>query len=788
MSNKGLLHKALVMNEDSSAAEEADRHAGISPEDRKEITAQIEEITRKNRIDVGPEQFRLSPLKKGFIFPLAVNVLAIAFTGSALWGLSTVFSEREAAYSSSGAALASAEGKLIQELKKDSESRISEKEKEIAEFQTRLAAMEKEQSNLQASFEQRIAGREAELRSQMEKELEKERARLMAEGLSEAVIQERLKKFEEERLAGIRKELADYQKKLDAEKAAAEANYARLRDEYKTTIGSLNEERKRIQDESKKREDALRASLEAKTQELESRSQALAGQAAQASAGLEQAKAELARIGEQSAKATAAEDQIVGLYLAVQAALRERRYEDAAARSASLRSYLTDPSLAGIASLDKRRQADLFAADALSQLAGSQLERTSTDTTLLLSQAELVASIRNFAEQARNALAAGQNDRAAEAYTRVLGQIPEVLQAHAYFTDRNLDETGQRRQEADLALTRAGEAAARNDYDAAAAAYAEAAAYLGLSAAETTRLVDGVGALASARGATEKAAADTRAAQNPLNRAKRDLDAKKWNQSVDAYAQVLAQYPQAAQKPEALKGIDSALAGLAAEADAQAREDKKKARELEAEISRLSAELSQDAERSAVLNVEKEQSALRVAELERLLEEARAGSAAAAQSAPGPAAAKSPEELAAEARLKADLEQARAENARLAQTAGRYDTMLGSYSRYQRAEDAALARGSGGLIDARTQLDAFLTDAATRQAFPDLRERIARYEQEFVSAGQKESIYNAQTIAENALRLKDAASRERYFQDVGARYRNDAEMQAYIEALKRGLR
>ncbi len=783
MSNKGLLHKALVLNDDASAAEEADRNAGISPEDRKEITAQIEEITRKNRIDIGPEKFKLNPLKKGFIFPLAVNVLALAFTGSALWGLSTVFSEREAQYSSTGAALASAEGKLIQELKKDSESRISEKEKEIAEFQTRLAAMEKEQSNLQASFEQRVTSREAELRSQMEKELEKERARLMAEGLSEAVIQERLKKFEEERLAGIKKELADFQKKLDAEKAAAEATYARLRDEYQTTIGSLNEERKRIQDESKKREDALRASLEAKTQEL-------AGQAAQANAGLEQAQAELARIGEQSQKASAAEDQIVGLYLAVRSALQERRYEDAAQRSAVLQNYLTDPSLAGITTLEKRRQADLFAADALSQLALSQLERASTDTSLLLNQAELVASIRNYAQQAQNALAAGQNERASAAFTRVLNEIPEVLQAHTYFTERDRDESAQRRAEADQALTRAAQATAQQDYETAATAYGEAAAYLGLSDTETRRLIDGVSALATARGDAARNTADTRAAQNPLNRAKRDLDAQKWNQAAEAYARVLAEYPQAAQRPEALKGIENALAGFSREADARAKKEQEQAKELEAEISRLSEELRQDAENSAVLTAEKQQSAVRIAELERLLEEARVASAAAAQNAPPPAsAADSPAKQAADAQLQADLQQLRADNARLAQTAQRYDTMIGSYSRYRQAEDSALARGgSASLVDARTQLDGFLTDPETRAAFPDLRERIARYEQQYVSAGQKESIYNALSIAENALRLKDDASRDRYFADVSARYQNDADMQAYINALQRGLR
>jgi len=59
--------------------------------------------------------------------------------------------------------------------------------------------MEQEQTKLQASFEQRLASREADLKAQLQKELEQEKARLIAQGLSDLVIQERLKKFEQEK-------------------------------------------------------------------------------------------------------------------------------------------------------------------------------------------------------------------------------------------------------------------------------------------------------------------------------------------------------------------------------------------------------------------------------------------------------------------------------------------------------------------------------------------------------------------------------------------------------------
>jgi len=774
MPKKGLLQKTLDIHKEITLAETADRNSGISPEDRIEITAQIDELTRKNRIDLTPERLVLQPLKKGFLFPLAVNVLALLVTGGALWGLSAMFSERDARYSQTGAALASAEGKLIQELKKDSESRLSEKDKEINDFQARLAAMEKEQSKLQAGFEERLTNRETELRSLMETELRKERERLVKEGLSKELIEERLKKFEEERLVSIKKELLDFKSQLDAERTAAEANYAKLRDEFKNNISSLNADRKRIQDESKKREDALRSSLEAKTLELENQTQALASQAAQATAGLQQAQAELGRLTEQRNKAAAAEDQIIGLYLSVRAALQDDRYEDAAKSASSLQSYLMEPGLAEIPALQKRRPADLFASDTLSRLARTELERANIDNTLLLDQAELVSSIRSLTSRAGQALAGGNGDQADELYTQALSVVPEVMEAYSYFAGKTAAAGLVGREQAASALLRAETAASGADYLLAAAAYGEASAFFGLSETESERLVDGISALAVASQAAEQRSVDTRIAQTLMNRAKKEFDSSRWSQSLATYSQVISGNPRADQVPDALKGISASFAGLAKEAEAKAKDDEKK-------LAGVQAALAAAGSTATV-------TAARIAELELMLTEARLGTAAAAGStATGTSGAADSRTV--DAALRKDIETLRAENATLAAAAKKYDTLLGAYGKYRIAEDAALSNiGSAGIVDARTQLDAFLTGTETRRAFPDLKERIARYEKEFIAAGQKESLYNAMTIAENALRLKDAATRENYFRDIQSRYEGDTDMLAYITALKRGLR
>lgn len=781
MSNKSLLQKAIQMGAAS------DQSAGISPEDREEIAAQIEELTRKNRIDVGAERFVLKPLKHGFILPLVVNILALGGTGGALWGISALFGEREAELYRTGVALSSAEGKLIQELKRDSESRLTEKDKEITDIQNRLAAMEKERNNLQASFAERLSVKEAELRSRLEEELEKERARLLAEGLSEALIQERLKKFEEERLAVYRAELDEYKKQLDAERTAAEENFSRLRDEYRSNINSLNDERKRILEDSRRREEELRASLEAKTRDLESRTAAAAGEAQRAVAGLEQAKVELARIEEQRKTAAATEDRIVGLYSSVQAAFQERNFDTAATRAAALGSYLEDPAVATLPSLRTRRQADLFAADTLGRLARVELERAQVDTTVLLGQAELVAAIRSLSSQARTALSAGDGAQAARAYESALARIPEIMEAHEYFTRRLREEDEGRRAAAAAALAEARAAAAAADFPASAAAYYRAATALGLPEADARVMVDGIGAMGVDRVAADRRSSDTRSAQAAMARAKREYDAGRWAQAASAYAEVPASYPQADQKPEALKGLDASLTALTQSANTNAQETLRRNRELEAQVASLTEELRRERETVATQTGAIQTGTARIQELERLLERARQETAAAAAvPAPAVAAAAAP---AVNASLEQDMARLRQDNERLSLAAQRYDGLTASYTRYAGAEDAVLARSSSsGMVEARNQLEAFLTDGETRRAFPDLRERISRYEREFVAAGQRESIYNAMAIAEGALGLRDAAARERYFSDVASRYAADADMTAYIQALKRGLR
>ncbi|MEJ5190010.1 MAG: hypothetical protein WHT84_12415, partial [Breznakiellaceae bacterium] len=157
---------------------ETDTTTGISPEDRAEIISQIEKITQQNRQRFDTSSFLVKAQKQGFVFPLVVNMLIIGTTAFGLYGLNMLFSQRTTEIQQTGTVLSSAEGKLIQEIKKEAEGQLARKDQEISEFQARLAQLEKAQASLISTYEERLAQKEAEFREQIKKEVEQERERL----------------------------------------------------------------------------------------------------------------------------------------------------------------------------------------------------------------------------------------------------------------------------------------------------------------------------------------------------------------------------------------------------------------------------------------------------------------------------------------------------------------------------------------------------------------------------------------------------------------------------------
>ncbi|HRZ89060.1 MAG TPA: hypothetical protein P5117_06195, partial [Spirochaetia bacterium] len=235
MAEQGLLRKAQEIraaNGTGGIDLTLQDSAGISKEDQQDILVHIDRVAQSSRILAGPDTWKVKPRKRGFAAPLLVNVLAVLVLAGGLYGLWKFFGAESSSQTVSVAAISTAEGKLLQEIRREAEGRILEKDREITAIQEKMAALDREKSQLLSSVQDRVQAKETELRAELAAELEKERQRLTAAGLTPATIEERLKAFEQEKSAALKRELDEFARKADEERLAIQASLDKARTEF----------------------------------------------------------------------------------------------------------------------------------------------------------------------------------------------------------------------------------------------------------------------------------------------------------------------------------------------------------------------------------------------------------------------------------------------------------------------------------------------------------------------------------------------------------------------------
>ncbi len=576
---------------------------GISREDRDEILLHIDEVAKKARIIPGPDSWKVRPRRRGFGLPIVVNLAGLALLALGLFALGRVFSPAEASSGTAASALSSAEGQLLKEIKREAEGRLQEKDREIASIQGRMAELDAERARLASSVEDRVKAKEAELKAALAEELERERARLREQGLSEEAIQERLRDFERKKTEEFRSRLDEFSRKAEAERAALQASLDKAKAEFSASLGSITAERQRIQDESRRRELELRS-------RLDEQGAALEAERARVAATLKDAQAELARLGEEARRDKAEEDRLLGLYATARQALRDGRVDDASAALAALRTSLADPRVAAIPSLSRRRELDLLAADLLEKAVASERAKSSADAGRLTAALEAVAAIRAEAERARAALAAGRPADAEAAYRNALRSTAELTEASTF-----LEAAWKGRLSVETATLESARLEAQGLVAAAKAREARVAELEGelsvvrasLAAAEARAAESGAAALSA------RSERDARAAERDAALASRDASGRERDEALGGLAR--AQAESAAMRAErdaalgerdvAFKERDAALAAgkaapaagtaatlppeLAAEPATEIASLKERAAGLEAELARARA-------------------------------------------------------------------------------------------------------------------------------------------------------------------------------------------------------
>ncbi len=394
--------------------------AGITGSEREEIRAHIERVATENRIPVEAAEFSLGGARRGVLLPTIVNIAAVVVIGVAGLVLGLVFRQGERRMETQATQYASVEGRLIRELRAESQQMMSSKQKEIEEVRQKLRDLEQQQKTLEETFSTRLAQKEEEFKEQLKREVEAERTRLLTQGLGQAEMDRLLRKYEAERKAYYDQQLVAFRKSLEAERAQLQTDITRLRSEYSARLTTLEREQRQIVSDYEKREAGLRLQLDQKTQVMDRLR-------AQNVSDLATAQRELARLGQEQAQTVGMENQIDGLAGRIMEATAAGDTTGALARVRELQDFLHQDRVRSVTAISARLRTELFLLNQLQaaleerlRLQSSSGERSLTDELALLGQ------IRRLSQDA----AASRDDAAKlDYYRKIAASMPEVQRA-----------------------------------------------------------------------------------------------------------------------------------------------------------------------------------------------------------------------------------------------------------------------------------------------------------------------------------------------------------------------
>ena len=771
---------------------------------------------------MSPAVFAVKAVKRGVLFPVLVNLIAVIALAGGLALFYYFFQRGETQLARGETGAITAEGKLIEQLKKESEARLLEKNQQISQIQDRLTEIDKQRQDLQATMDARVREREGQLKASLAAELETERAHLRQQGLSEQDISKRLSDIEAQKNAEFTRQLDEFRAQAEADRQKADANLKGLQDEFNASLARANQERQQAVEDSKKREAELQAQLEQKTRE--------AASAQAQSQTVAQSESALRALQSQKEQEDLVSGQLVGLYSVVKADLSAKDYPKALSNLQAIRDYVNRADVAVLPAIQQRRDVDLFVVDSLTSFVQGQLSQAGTDTSSLVAASGQISDVRAAVAQADAQVRGGTIAEAEKLYAQALAMIPEIARSYAFFTAKARDHEDARQQALQAGLTRAEAAYETGRYPEMLAAYKDALAYLPETSARLDKILSNVSAAGSEQGRQRSLAEQTRAAAPLLRQGDAALAQGRYPDAVARYLSILDRYPQSVQSAAAGKGITNAVSALGSQADARlaAREKGLGARvaALEQQVTDRATEIAgikksimnligdsgdpaaadtaglmdalnrkfgdlQGAQGvSGDLSVRLATAQNNAAALQKRIDslsaendKLKAAAQAAADNAAREGAAAQQTAATAPSTGQKDGQQSAAQE--LASLKARLAALGSSYSAYTAREDPLLeAKGDQGLIDTKAYLDDFLGSKPVQETFPGLYDRIRRYDQGFLEAGRTNAIQDVLDVVIEMSRQKTADGRSRYLTGQLAAHKNDRDMTDLIKGLQ----
>jgi hypothetical protein len=245
----------------------------ISPEEREQVLREIETAIDESRTPEIADLYMVRAEKRGWLFPLLINLAALLLIAAGVFLLTRYFELRRDSITLRRSSYLSVEGNLIQTLKQESENKLQAKEEEVASIQEKLQAVYQERQALKLSLEADLAAKEQELRRQMEAELETEKQRLLSLGASNAGISDQLRALERRQELSIDREIEQYRRQLDAQLREKEEELLQSQAVARQALDQANRDRELLLAELMRQESG-RSDAEKRLAELNARIQA----------------------------------------------------------------------------------------------------------------------------------------------------------------------------------------------------------------------------------------------------------------------------------------------------------------------------------------------------------------------------------------------------------------------------------------------------------------------------------------------------------------------------------
>ncbi len=522
-----------------------DEESGISREEQKEVLAEIEKVTAESRISVSPELFKIHALKRGIFLPFTIMAFSLLLLGGGTFFFYSLFQRGETSLMQEGVAITTTEGTLIKELKKESEAKLLEKNKEISQIQSSLEEIKQEREDLQANMESKIEERELQLREALSAELEEERQRLKDQGISEEDITRQLRELESQKSVEYQQQLDTYKREAEEERRRIEENLETLQKEYNANLALVEQERKAVLEESREREAELRSQLAEKTEALEAEKL--------------QAAEELRRLSAQREEEELASTQLIGFYNSVQRSIQNGELEQALLNLKGIRDYLNTEGVVALSGMFERRQVEFFVVDSITNLVQGEMKKETVDTRSLIASAEILTDIRRRVASADELRRSGRIDEAGVLYQEALDLVPEIGKSHTFFLDQQEAAEQARQRRFRNYLLRAETAFRGKDYPATLEHYADALEYLPEDSENIEQIINQVRQAGFELGLGSLIRRDSSEAVTLLATADNLLARVQYDQAILAYIDVIGKYPYSTRLPAGLEGISRAV-------------------------------------------------------------------------------------------------------------------------------------------------------------------------------------------------------------------------------------